>query len=312
VTSADLLHRLRALAADPLPLPASGQTPQRHHRLMQIGRGDLSLARLAEAHFDAVAILAEADLQPTPGALYGVWAAELPGQSLSLTTSADTLHINGTKRFCSGAGLLDRALITVAAPDPFLIDIDLRSQPEAIHIDNAAWKSSAFALTNTATVTFSNLAAPSSSILKVRGWYLSRPGFWQGACGPASCWAGGAAGLVDYAFQQSRHDPHTLAHLGALHSLVWQMQSCLDAAGREIDANPTDTTQAHILALTLRHTIEQASTEILRRFARAYGPTPLAFDAPIAQRYIELDIYLRQCHAERDLEALGKACLSTP
>lgn len=34
---------------------------------------------------------------------------------------------------------------------------------------------------------------------------------------------------------------------------------------------------------------------------------PLAKDAAMARRYAEVDLYLPQCHAERDLEAPGRA-----
>jgi hypothetical protein len=38
----------------------------------------------------------------------------------------------------------------------------------------------------------------------------------------------------------------------------------------------------------------------------ANGPHPLAFDGEISSRYQELDLHLRQSHAERDLESLGR------
>ena len=84
MTSEQLLLRMRELVGEALPLPGAGDTVGRHRRLMEIGREDLSLARLAEAHWDAVAILAEAGRAAVPGALYGVWAAEKPGQALRL------------------------------------------------------------------------------------------------------------------------------------------------------------------------------------------------------------------------------------
>ena len=43
-----------------LPEPGHGQTPQRWSALAALGRTDLTLARLAEGHVDALAILAEA------------------------------------------------------------------------------------------------------------------------------------------------------------------------------------------------------------------------------------------------------------
>jgi hypothetical protein len=306
VTSELLNDRFREIANKSLPLPASGHTKERHHFLSELGRECLSLARLAEAHFDAVSILAEAGRTPEPGALYGVWAAEIPGQSLIIRQANDGVFIDGNKVFCSGANLVDRALITVSGPDPLLVDVDLRSHPDALQVDLDVWKAAAFRLTNTATITFSNFPTDRDSIFGEHGWYFSRPGFWHGACGPAACWAGGAIGLIDYARNQSRSDPHTMAHLGALHALQWQMETCLDAAGREIDSSPLDKDEAHRRALTVRHLIEQSATEVLRRFGRAYGPKPLAFDEGISLRYQELDIYLRQSHAERDLGDLGQ------
>lgn len=307
----ELQQRLREVAAQPLPLPGAGQTADRHRRLLELGREDLSLARLAEAHFDAVAILAEAGREPSPDALYGVWASEIPGRSLTLTRSADRLLIGGAKMFCSGAGIVDRALLTVDAPNPYLCDVDVRPQP-SLRIDCSVWKVGAFAQINTATVHFTDLPASPDQILDDRGWYLARPGFWHGACGPAACWAGGAIGLVDWACAQTRSDPHTLAHFGAMRALAWQMQSTLEAAGREIDQSPADAVGAHVRALSVRHLVEQACAEIQCRFGRAYGPFPLAMDEPISIRYQELGIYLRQCHAERDLEALGEAVGAAP
>jgi hypothetical protein len=78
------------------------------------------------------------------------------------------------------------------------------------------------------------------------------------------------------------------------------------AAGDEIDADPVDYRCAHIRALTVRHLVEQECTEVLQRLGRAYGPYPLAMEKSVSERYQELQLYLRQCHAERDLESLGE------
>jgi hypothetical protein len=88
---------------------------------------------------------------------------------------------------------------------------------------------------------------------------------------------------------------------------VWGMYSLLNQAGAEIDRSPCDATAAHIRALQLRHLIEQLGTEILRRFSRAYGPYPLSMDEETSRRYQEATLYMRQSHAERDLECLGSS-----
>jgi alkylation response protein AidB-like acyl-CoA dehydrogenase len=301
--------RLRELLANggmDLPFPGEGQTGLRHRQLIDIAREDLALARLAEAHTDAVAILAEAGRQPRPGALYGVWASETAQQQVHLNRNGDCANLAGTKMFCTGAGLIDRALVTVRAPEHYLVDVDLRARPDTLTFDENGWKVSAFIGTQTATTTFLHTPVAQSDVIGNPDWYLQRPGFWHGACGPAACWAGGAIGLVDYARSQDRADAHTMAHLGAMHAAAWALRAFLDSAGNEIDRNPQDACSAQARALTVRHLVEQACSEVLRRLGRAYGPRALAYDAEVSRRYQELDLYIRQSHAERDLEVLGR------
>ena len=87
---------------------------------------DLSLARLAEGHVDALAILAEAGLEPSPGATYGVWAARPPADGTTAHLTADGWHLAGEKPFCSGSTRIDRALMTAECPDGYrLFDISV-------------------------------------------------------------------------------------------------------------------------------------------------------------------------------------------
>ena len=295
-----------------LPFPGQGQTAVRHRSLIELARKDLPLARLAEAHTDAVAILAEAGRQPVPGAFYGVWASEIPDQPLRLEAAESGVRLSGSKMFCSGAGIVDRALVTVRMPEPQLVEIDLRENSDSISYREGGWITAAFAETRTATAVFHGAAIGNDDRIGPPGWYVSRLGFWHGACGPAACWAGGAMGLVDYALTNRTENPHMLAHLGAMEASVWAMYSCLETAGRQIDVHAEDRdpamtrNAAMTRALSLRHVIEQFCADILERFGRACGPRPLAFDEDASRRYSEVELYIRQCHAERDLETLAR------
>jgi alkylation response protein AidB-like acyl-CoA dehydrogenase len=301
LTRETLIARVRDVIAEPIPIPGAGHTKERHQRLFQVGCENLALARLVEAHWDALAILAEAGREPDQGSLYGVWAAEAPDKVLRM----DGQLLSGKKPFCTGAGIVDHALVTVKEPEALLIDLDLRTLDDSIYFDSTAWKTSAFAETKTSLATFRSVFVKDSQIIGDKDFYLERPGFWHGACGPAACWAGGAASLFHWSTHQKRHDPHTLAHLGAMKAAVWSMQSALQTAGCEIDAAPHDAVTAKQRALIVRHVVEQGCTDIMRRLARAFGPHALAMDAAIAIRFQELDLYVRQSHAERDLEVLG-------
>jgi GlcNAc-PI de-N-acetylase len=65
-----------------LPLPGGGRTRERWAVLADLAGEDLSLARLAEGHADALAILAElGHAAPPAGSRWGVWAAQPPGRA---------------------------------------------------------------------------------------------------------------------------------------------------------------------------------------------------------------------------------------
>jgi hypothetical protein len=305
--SHELVDKLRSTLQLDMPLPGNGRTADRHRLLMQLGFEDLSYSRLAEAHWDAVAILKEAGREPVTEAIYGVWASEISGHMLRLRPVDSGYRVIGSKRFCTGAGLIDRALVTVLHPVSQLVEIDLRANTKNIGIDGSNWKTAAFSETQTATVEFLELPLSSDCLVGDVGFYLNRLGFWHGACGPAACWAGGAKALVQYAARQRNNDPHSLAHLGAMLADDWALECYLERAGLEIDTTANSPCRAQALALKVRHLIEQTCNDILRRLERAFGPRPFAFDEEVARRSSELQLYVRQSHAERDLEALAQA-----
>ena len=307
--------------------PGDGKTAERHVTLFDIARHHLvSVARIVEAHIDAVSILRAAGRVPRDGVVYGVWASTGPSETTRLEHRCDpetdcatsTTVLNGTKPFASGLGLVTRALVTAHpmrheeatnTAEPMLVDIDVDidvSMQSSIVTDLTNWSTPALADSCTGSVRFVDHPVGADAVVGVPGWYLDRVGFWHGACGPAACWAGAAAGLVDAAEHLVDNDPHRRAHLGAMRSDVWALRAMLSAAGREIDADPDDHWRARTRALALRHQVERTASDILDRFGRAFGPRPFAHDADINQRWLDVHLYLRQDHGERDLAVLGE------
>jgi hypothetical protein len=288
-----------------VPFPGGGRTPARHRALAELGRQDLSLARIAEAHSDALAIFAEAGRAARAGELYGVWASD---GAQSRVTAAQTVdgrwRLEGTKQYCSGAPFVTSALVT-AHGDQGLLLFDVPLHDPAIRLLPSSWSSPAMADTATGPVGFDGITVTADALVGCADWYLSRPGFWHGALGPAACWAGGAQFLVEAACAQPLGDAHSRAHRGALLAAAWGLAAVLDQAGREIDADPGDALAlARPRALKVRHLVERWCTEVLDRFGRATGPRLLCFDAQVARQYMALTVYIRQCHAERDLETI--------
>ena len=293
-----LLQFVRSGALD-LPDPGSGRTVDRWRRLFEISREeDVSVARLAEAHVDAVGILHEAGLEPVPDATYAVWASVGTGGS---DVSLERSVLEGTKPFCSGVEIVDRALVEVSTPDGRrLAEID--TTRAATWTAVGTWGSPALAATATRGISFRS--HPVERFVGPVGWYLSRPGFWQGACGPAACWAGGAAGLVTR--QRAPDEPVRRARHGALLTETFLLESLLDRAGHSIDERPDDAARAQVVALATRSAVHDSCLRLTEQFSRLFGPRAL-LDPATAQRHADVLMYIRQFHADDDLVALSKA-----
>lgn len=307
MTPADARRRLVELidaGRFDLPDPGAGRTDERWIALFELARQeDVSVARLAEAHVDAVAILHEAGLQPLAGAVYGVWASVGPtGRDATIDA---TRSLNGTKQFCSGLGVVDRALIDVDDGDRrTLVDVDVRPS-DSIGF-SGAWGTESLAATATGAVSFDAHRGANDRTIGPPGWYLDRVGFWHGAPGPAACWAGGAAGLVDRS--DPADDPHRLARHGAMLAEAALLEAVLVRSGRQIDGDPTDTPTAMTGALATRYLVHESCARILDHFARAYGPR-LLIEQRSAQRYGDTQLYIRQFHADHDLVALARSAV---
>ncbi len=290
-----------------LPLPAHGETVLRWKRLAAMTETDVTAGRLAEAHADAVAILAElGGPRPQRGQWWGVWAAESGDTVLRATGLDGEIRLTGTKVWCSGAGLCSHALVTAQLPSGqrSLFAVDLRAP--GVHPLPSTWRNAGMAESDTRSVQFDDTPAVA---VGAPGEYVARPGFWHGGAGVAACWLGGARAVAAPLYARAaagKADAHALAHLGAADAAIAAADATLAAVAGEFDADPDDRSgRAELLARRARAVVETAVDEAIRRTGRALGPAPLCLDAAHAQRVADLTVYVRQSHAERDLERLG-------
>jgi alkylation response protein AidB-like acyl-CoA dehydrogenase len=306
--AAQLRRKLRAGDLD-LPLPGSGHTARRWAALACWGGRDLSLARLAEGHVDALAILAEGGRTPVPGALYGVWASRSGGATVRLEQRESGRVLAGTLRFCSGARVLDRALVVAdaaagtPAPERLLLDVDVTAA--GVEPLPGGWRTAAMADADTLDVAFHDAHVADGDLVGEPGWYVDRPGFVLGGAGVAAVWWGGAAGVIDRVLGHLRPvpDAHQLAHVGELHTALAATDALLRQTAAAVDADPAGD---HGLAVgTVRAAAERVAREVVDRAPRIVGPGPLSRDDGLARALADLALYVRQHHAERDHAALG-------
>ncbi len=299
--------RVRALLADPLPLPGRGATGDRLRRLTAAAHDDIVVGRLLEAHADADAILAElTGRRVAPGEWWGVWAAEPPAPVVTATPSDHGWVLDGTKAWCSGAGLCSHALVTARVGDDRpLFAVDLRHP--GVTADTDGWQSAGMRRSATGSVSFT--AVPAEAVGSPAD-YLERAGFWHGGIGVAACWFGGALKVADALHRSAARRPLddlAAAHLGAVDAALAGARWTLEGAAREIDEHPDDRDTAVLRARRVRAVVEAAATATLDHVGRALGAAPLALDAEHATAVADLTVYLRQSHAERDLAAAGRA-----
>jgi alkylation response protein AidB-like acyl-CoA dehydrogenase len=299
------LQRLARSGELDLPMPGQGHTPARWAALAALGRTDLTLARLAEGHVDALAILAEAGQLPASDALYGVWAARSGGTGARLVDG----RLTGTVRFCTGANMLDRALVAAQDGDTgWLVEVDLHGL--GIQRDQDTWQAIGMDASDSIDVRF-DLPVTQDQLVGGPGWYVGRRGFALGGAGVAAVWLGGVAAVLDSVIgmllDAPTVDEHQYAHLGALTAALRSTEALLDSAARTIDLTPSaDPTR---LTKTCKSAAERAAWETLDRVPRITGPTPLCRDRRFAQQLADLQVYVRQHHAEKDLAVLGHVVL---
>ena len=287
-----------------LPLPGQGRTWERWAAFTQFAEQDLSLARLAEGHADAVAILAELGAGPPPaGTRWGVWAAQPPGPRLTARPARDGWRLDGVKQYCSGAHWCTDAAVTAPAPDGYRL---FAVSTQTLSPVPGTWPATGMAASDTPDVRFANIPAVP---VGPPGAYTGRPGFAHGGAGVAACWYGGARAIgrtLLTAAAERDVGPHALAHLGAIDIALCRARAALEEAAGEIDADPGDLKGgARRRTLRVRALVEGAATDVINRVGRALGAAPLCHDEAHSRRVADLTVYLRQHHAERNLAELG-------
>lgn len=283
-------------------MPGGGQTLRRWSALAALGERDLAVARIVEAHADALAILAELGAGDIPlDSCWGVWAAESADHPLIAATDGDGWYVDGLKAWCSAAPVVSHALVTARHGTDRRLAIVALGDP-GVTVGPDTWANTGMKRADTRTVSFDRVSA---RLVGRPGEYVSRSGFWLGGIGVAACWYGGAAAVATVLRERvaKSPEPHAAAHLGAVDIILGAARDGLRAAAVQVDAQPG---ADHVrLARRVRGTVSYGAAAVIERVGRALGPEPLTTDSAHAQRVADLQVYIRQDHAERDLAALG-------
>ena len=282
--------------------------------LRRLGRADLVMARLFEGHVNALKLIA---LYGTPaqraqaaddaraGRLLGVWGAE--GERPAALSGN---RLTGAKRFCSGLGVVARAVVPVrtdAGAQLVLVDAG-----DTARMDPAAWTASAMRASASGGYDMEGLAAEP---LGPPGAYAIEPHFEGGIWRYCAAHVGGAEALVQdmrdrLAAQRRDGDPVQAARIARATIQIETARRMVEGAAVAVEgaagASPDAVDRAVGLALLTREHVEGACMDVIALTERALGMAAHDGGAAVDRIRRDLALFLRQANPDGKLATAAR------
>lgn len=312
----DLLREAGWLTAC-LPLSVEGRgwgtdadgTMAAFDALRSLGRANLSVARLFEGHMNAVKLLflyGDARLQGEgasavrEGVLLGVWGADDAASPLSIETKDGAVHLRGAKRFASGIGLVQCAV--VSAPTPLGLQLLHVPVDEEGRGDASCWRMGGMRATRSGRYDFDGVEIVDHCRMGVPNDYLREPYFEGGIWRYCAAHLGAAEAL--YAAMRAglgnrgrADDPQQQLRLFDAAIAVETARLWLQRAAMAVEASDARPETA-TLSLMAREVTERSCRQVMEAAQRALGTAAHVAGTPIERICRDLSLFL--CQAAPD------------
>ena len=283
--------------------------------LVRLAEISLPLARVFEGHVNALALVARHGDEAlvsrvaaavSRGALLGVWGAD--GDEPVRIRSDERLV--GSKRFASGLGVVEKALITARTtrgPQLCLVDVT-----DPARMDHSDWSMAGMQASVSGDYRFDGLGGAGVERVGQADVLGEEPGFFGGAWRIAALQLGGvfgvlegvrealaAHGRLDDVHQRTRLTPPLYRALGAVGLVV--------AAARRADgeAGERDPEAAVAQSVFARLLTEEIGLSTIATAERCIGLALHRLDSPVGARTRDLSVYLRQAAPDALLQRAG-------
>jgi alkylation response protein AidB-like acyl-CoA dehydrogenase len=172
--------------------------------LVRLGEASLPIARLYEAHVNALQLAFRYGTEQmkmrcardaASNHLFALWVTDPHDGGVHLRGNGDVFILDGTKAFCSGAGVASRALITAATPTGIQMLIVSLSQARVLP---SGMSLAGMRAAVTGRVDFSGIKVTAADLLGAEGDYLREPVFSAGAWRSSAGAFGGLRALVTH------------------------------------------------------------------------------------------------------------------
>jgi alkylation response protein AidB-like acyl-CoA dehydrogenase len=295
----------------PLPIETAGHANERADRLggvlTNIGRANLAIGRVVEAHVNARHLIARygssaqrarAADDVANGHLFALWVTDQPANALRMTTVCDRIRLEGGKMFCSAAGHATRVLVTAMDDngDNLMVVLPL-GVGECVTSLESQLQGVRAAVTG--AVDFSGCTIGSDALLGGAGDYLREPDFSAGAWRGSAVAFGGLRSLIDLAKTQLEEscrvdNPHQLHRLGVAMIACESSRLWVREAARIAENPLVDPGYAVAYVGLGRIAVESACLDAMRLVQRSLGLSAFRSGNPVERICRDLATYLRQ------------------
>ena len=303
------------------------QTGELLQLLKRIGSGNLSVGRLYEGHLNALLLIhlfGTTEQQKRyytdvidHQRLFSVWNTQADDGVRIHAVGAGRYVLKGAKTFCSGAGWIQRPLITGeligADRTGWQMCIVPTESVKAIPQDARFWQPLGMRSSASFKLDFTGIEVDEHDLLGEPGDYLRQPYFSGGAIRFAAVQLGAAEALVNetrtYLKNLNRiSDPFQQARVSEMACLVESGNQWLTSAGNKTDAWLARNAEADKIvayANMTRTAIEQICLRTLELAERSVGARGLMRPLPFERIHRDLSMYLRQPAPDAALTQTG-------
>lgn len=282
--------------------------------LALLGEGSLAVARLYEAHVNALQLIfrygtpdlaSRAARDAADRNLFALWVTDRPTTVLTLEPDMNGFMLTGSKEFCSGAGIATRALVTAKTETGSqMLVVALE---EHTRIKQSEIKLGGMRATMTGSVEFIKMPVLAAALLGMEGDYLREPTFSAGAWRSSAAAFGGLTALVklhrteirarhrqDDTYQRMRFG-QVLIQYEAAH--LWMEKAALCAC---VEIDSADAIVAYVNLA--RMAVEVACLKALQLTQRSLGLRAFMAGTGIELVCRDLATYLRQPAPDETLD----------
>lgn len=295
---------------------ANGNTAALLALLKDVGRSNGAIGRIYESHINSLYLIHLYANEPQRKnwyyevernrKLFGVWNTDST-IGISFVMTDHQVNVNGAKSFCSGADLIDYALIGGITNYPsessdWQMVIVPMNYIEEQKIDRKSWNPMGMKASVSYTIDFSGIILKSDTLLGRPGDYLKSPYFLGGSMRFASVQLGMAEAIynktMDFLRSVNRlDDPFQKMRIGKMAIAIHSGQLWIKDAGINFDEwkhIPKFYERLIACANMTRLTIEAVCMEVLELSAHCVGAKGLMGPGDLERWHRDLTYYLRQ------------------